>query len=170
MASRESSNGGLNPAAAGVPDLSSHAPDTVYRPVQRQFSNIGGGTKEKARPRSVVTGVRKPDCTAGKAITEPHPPITGDTLGLTKQRVVYGSKLWSAANQKIQNPAMPGLKFDLVKMSGNGAGETTIDLAQLLPAKGTVDSHSELSMAMNTGAQKQTITMKMDLNLRLETK
>src|SRR5207247_5030634 len=45
MASRESSNGGLNPAAAGVPDLSSHAPDTVYRPVQRQFSNIGGGTK-----------------------------------------------------------------------------------------------------------------------------
>ena len=76
----------------------------------------------------------------------------------------------SAANQKIQNPAMPGLKFDLVKMSGNGAGETTIDLAQLLPAKGTVDSHSELSMAMNTGAQKQTITMKMDLNLRLETK
>src|SRR5437762_3117768 len=89
MASRESSNGGLNPAAAGVPDLSSHAPDTVYRPVQRQFSNIGGGTKEKARPRSVVTGVRKPDCTARKiGILEPLKAISQRNVILAGELVI----------------------------------------------------------------------------------
>src|SRR5206468_12492146 len=34
-----------------------------------------------------------------------------------------------AANQKIQNPAMPGLKMDLTKMTGTGTGEVTFDLA-----------------------------------------
>jgi hypothetical protein len=75
-----------------------------------------------------------------------------------------------AANQKIQNPAMPGLKMDLIKMVGNGSGERTFDLAHLLPTAGTGKLHSETSMAMNMGGQKQAMTMKMDMNLRFEAK
>ena len=120
---------------------------------------IGPGAKWEVKRLLKSQGISIDQTTAYQLVS-----IEGERL-TAKSTIIQ-----SAANQKIQNPAMPGLKFDLVKMSGNGAGETTIDLAQLLPAKGTVDSHSELSMAMNTGAQKQTITMKMDLNLRLETK
>lgn len=76
----------------------------------------------------------------------------------------------SASNQKIQNPAMPALMIDVKKMAGTGTGEITLDLAQAMPAHGNTDSHSELSMEMNTSGQKQPMTMKVDLNVRLEAK
>jgi hypothetical protein len=75
-----------------------------------------------------------------------------------------------ATNQKIQNPAMPGLKMDLTKMVGNGTGQRTSDLTHLLPATGTGTVHSETSMSMNMGGQKQAMTMKMDVTLQFEAK
>lgn len=75
-----------------------------------------------------------------------------------------------AANQKVQSPAMPGLKLDLTQMSGQGSGTLTLDLGQVMPRDGKVDFHSDISMAMGTGAQKQTIGTKIDLNLQLEGK
>jgi len=75
-----------------------------------------------------------------------------------------------AANQTIQNPAMGGVKMNLAKMTGNGTGERTSDLANLLPTAGTGKVHSETSMTMNMGGQKQPITMKMDVTLRFEAK
>jgi hypothetical protein len=75
-----------------------------------------------------------------------------------------------ASNQKIQNPAMPGLKVDLIKMAGKGSGDFTVDLAQLLPSKGTADLQSDHTMGMNVGGQKQTMTMKMNQKVRLEAK
>src|ERR1035438_495832 len=69
-----------------------------------------------------------------------------------------------AANQKIQNPAMPGLKLDLIKMVGNGSSQSTCDLSHLLPSAGTGKVHSETSMTMNMGGQKQPMTMKMDID------
>jgi Family of unknown function (DUF6263) len=74
----------------------------------------------------------------------------------------------SASNQKIQSPAMPGMKIDLTKMNGRGTGEMQLDLAQLLPSMATVDSHSDFTMGMDAGGQKQTMNMKLDLNLRFE--
>jgi hypothetical protein len=76
----------------------------------------------------------------------------------------------TAPAQKIQNPAMPGIKIDLLKMTGRGSGESTIDLNQILPVAGTGDFHSEMSMGMNQGGQKQTMDMKVDLNLKIESK
>ena len=90
--------------------------------------------------------------------------IDGDRLS-TKATITQ-----SAANQKIQNPAMPAIKLDLTKMTGTGSGDFTFDLAQPLPSQGRLDMHSELLMGANTGGEKQTMTMKMDLNLRLESK
>jgi hypothetical protein len=75
-----------------------------------------------------------------------------------------------AANQKIQNPAMAGMKVDLTKMTGKGTGERTFDLANLLPTAGTGVVHTEASMAMNMGGQKQAMTMKKDVDVRFETK
>ncbi len=75
-----------------------------------------------------------------------------------------------AANQKMQNPAMPAVKLDLTKMVGNGGGDLTLDLTKLIPTQATLESHSELSMNMNNAGQKQTMNMKLDLNVRIEAK
>ena len=65
---------------------------------------------------------------------------------------------------------MPGLKVDLTKMNGKGTGESTFDLGKLLASAGTSDLHSETEMAMDMGGQKQPISTKLDLNVRLESK
>ena len=76
----------------------------------------------------------------------------------------------SAPNQKIQNPAMQGVKLDLTKMAGTGKGNITFDLGHLMPVASSVDSHTDMSMAMNMGNQKQDMSMKVDLNLKMEAK
>jgi len=76
----------------------------------------------------------------------------------------------SAPPQKIQNPAMPGIKIDLVKMNGTGSGDVAIDLAQITPLSGNVEMHSEMSMGMNQGGQKQTMDMKIDMAMKIESK
>jgi len=75
-----------------------------------------------------------------------------------------------AANQKMQNPAMPAVKLDLTKMVGNATGELTFDLAKIIAPQATLDNHSELLMNMNNAGQKQTMNMKVDLNVRIEAK
>jgi len=76
----------------------------------------------------------------------------------------------SSANQKVESPAMPGTKIDLIKMTGNGTGSTTLDLGKIMPITGTMDEKTESSMVMNIGQQKQPMDMKMSLKLTLEAK
>jgi hypothetical protein len=76
----------------------------------------------------------------------------------------------NAANQKIQNPAMSNLKVDLNKMTGTGTGSSTYDLAHLMPVTGTLAEKAEINMSMNAGQQKQSMEMKMDMNITLESK
>ena len=96
---------------------------------------------------------------------------TYEVVSLEGERLTTKStSTQNAANQKVQNPALPGLKVDLTKMVGNGTGESTFDLAQLMPATGTANIHSETSMSMNIGGQNQAMTMKMDVSLQFEAK
>lgn len=76
----------------------------------------------------------------------------------------------TASNQKIQNPMMPGTQVDLTRMTGTGTGEITFDLAQLLSQASTAEIHSETSMAVNAVGQKQTMAMKMDQSIQIESK
>jgi len=76
----------------------------------------------------------------------------------------------SAANQKIQNPSMPGLQIDLEKMAGDGKGTVTIDLNKVLPVKGTTQIHTEMAMEMDMGGQKNKMAMKMDMTVELGSK
>ncbi len=74
----------------------------------------------------------------------------------------------TASPQKIQNPAMPGLKMDLTSMNGTGTGDLTINLAQLLPVASNSDLQSEYAMSLNAGPQKQKMSMTRKRNLRVE--
>ena len=96
---------------------------------------------------------------------------TYELVSVEGERVtIKSTTVQGAANQKIQSPAMPGLKLDLTKMTGQGTGETTLDLGQLMPSVATVDFHSETSSVTNAGGQKQPMTEKTDLNVRVEAK
>ncbi len=75
-----------------------------------------------------------------------------------------------ASNQKIENPALPGMKIDVSKMTGNGTCEIKTDLTKVLPSEGTMNLRSDMSMAMDMGGQKQAMNMKLDLDMRLATK
>ena len=88
--------------------------------------------------------------------------LEGDRLA------IRSSIAQQAGNQKVENPAMPGLKLDLNKMTGTGKGEITCDLTQLLPPEATLDGHSEMDMTMDAGGQKQPMAMKLDMSLHVE--
>jgi hypothetical protein len=83
---------------------------------------------------------------------------------------VKGTVEQRASNQKIQNPAMPGLTFDLTKMAGKGSGDMVFDLTRFLPGEGTSTFTSETVMGMNAGGQKTTLTTKTTQNVRIEGK
>lgn len=72
-----------------------------------------------------------------------------------------------AANQKIQNPAMPGMKMDLTKMEGTGTGKIVGDLTQILPSEGTMELKTDMAMGMDVGGQQQKMNMNVNINLRL---
>ena len=76
----------------------------------------------------------------------------------------------TASNQKVPNPMMPGSKVDLTKMNGKGTGEVSLGFAQLLPSEASAELHQESSMSMTVGGEKQTMGMKIDLNLHIESK
>jgi hypothetical protein len=76
----------------------------------------------------------------------------------------------TAANQKIQNPMMPGAAMEVQKMNGEGTGNFTVDLGQTLPVEASTDIHSDLSMQVAMGGQKQPMNMTTDVNMHLESK
>ena len=76
----------------------------------------------------------------------------------------------NAAHQIIQNPAMPGLKMDLTKLTGAGAGTATLDLGKLMPVAATLAEKTRIVMSMNVGQQPHTMDMKMNINVAIESK
>ncbi len=97
--------------------------------------------------------------------------ITSELVSVDGDHVTLNNTITqSAANQKIQNPAMPGLKIDLARMTGNATGKSVLDLSRLLPASATLDANTETSMSFNVGQQKQSMDMKMNINVSIESK
>jgi len=76
----------------------------------------------------------------------------------------------TAANQKIESPAMPGMKMDMTKMTGTGKGNAALDLSKLLATEGTMEMHIEMNMALNMGGQKQPMTVKTTQEIQVGSK
>jgi hypothetical protein len=75
-----------------------------------------------------------------------------------------------AANQKVQNPAVPNLKMDLSKLDSKGNGSATLNLGKILPATASMDAHSEMAMSLDMNGKKQSMAMNMDLTVSMESK
>ncbi len=136
--------------------------------MKQSFADLTVPLPEEAVGPGARWEVKMPLKSQGMTIDE---TATYKLVSLEGERVTTRSAVsQTAGNQKIQSPAMPGLKVDLTKMTGNGTADVTSDLGQLLPLTGTADLHTERAMGMNAGGQKQSMTMKMDVNVRLEAK
>jgi hypothetical protein len=96
--------------------------------------------------------------------------VNGDIL------TIKGVVAQQAGKQKISNPTMPQVKMDVSKFSGSGRTSVTLDLAKVFPAQAEIEDHLEIGIGMAApgaaGAQNgpQTMTMKVDLSIKLEGK
>jgi len=132
------------------------------------FSNLGVPLPEEAVGAGAKWESRTLLKSQGLNINQ---TATYELVSIEDERVTTKTSVsQSAANQKIENPSMPGMKMELSKMAANGNGNIILNLNQVLPAEGTVDLKSDLSMTMDMGGTKQPMNMKMDLGVRLQTK
>ena len=120
---------------------------------------VGAGAKWEYRKK-----IKSQDITVEQVTTMELVSVDGDRVELKT------TTTQSAANQKIELPAMPGMKMDLLKLVATGKGKSSLDLGHLLPVSATMDSDSETTMAMNVGQQKQKMNTKMKLTVKLEAK
>jgi len=70
----------------------------------------------------------------------------------------------SAANQKIQNPAMGGAQMNLIKMSVESSGTVDSDLSKLLGSM-SMDMHLDMNSEVTAANRKIPVNMKMDMNI-----
>jgi hypothetical protein len=120
---------------------------------------IGAGAKWEARSKVKSQGVTL-DQTA-----------TYELASLDGERAAIKSSIAQhAANQKVQNPMVPGMQADLTTMDATVKGDMSLLLTQVLPSSGTLSFHSEVNMSMNMGPQTQPIMMKADVAVSLNSK
>ena len=120
---------------------------------------VGVGSKWEVKEKQSTQGM-----SVDQTFTFEITAIEGDILTL---RTTLNQH---AANQKIESPAMPGMKMDLTKLTSEGSGTGKVDLSKAMPIVTEMKMKSETSMSMNLGGQNQPMTMKMDMTMRIESK
>lgn len=151
------SSGDSNPMLAQTLDQMKDSASSAATPLPEEA--VGPGAKWEHRQKMKSQGMIVDQVTTVELVS-----VDGDRVEL-KCTVTQ-----NAANQKIESPAMPGMKMDLIKLVTTGKGKSSVDLGHLLPPSATVDSDTETTMAMNVGQQKQTMNMKMKMSVKFEGK
>ena len=151
------SSGDSNPMLAQTMEQMKDSAGNAATPLPEEA--VGPGAKWEHRQKIKSQGMTVDQVTTVELVS-----VDGDKLEL-KSTVTQ-----NAANQKIENPSMPGMKMDLVKLVTTGKGKSSVDLGHLLPQSRSVDSDTETSMGMNVGQQKQMMNMKMKMSVKFEGK
>ena len=136
--------------------------------LQETWSNIAAQLPEEAVGVGAKWEVRQPLKSQGMTVNQ---TATYELLSLDGDRLSTAITMTqSASNQKIQNPAMPQMQLDVTKLTGSGRGNMTLDLGQVMPLTATLQAQTEMSLSIDMGGQKQRMTMKSGMNLRMESK
>jgi hypothetical protein len=120
---------------------------------------VGAGAKWEYHTRAKSEGINM-----DQTVTMELVSVDGDTINL---RTTIAQ---NAANQKIESPAMPGLKVDLTKLTGTGSGTTSLDLNHLMPQTASLDETTETAMSVNIAGKKQDMDMTMRIKIDIQTK
>jgi hypothetical protein len=149
--------GGANPLLGQTVDQLKEILSSMQTPLPEEA--VGPGAKWEVKS-PVKTGGVSADQTA-----------TIELVSLEDERFTIKSSIAArAAGQNIQNPAMQGMKINLTKFVGTSTGTATHDLGQLMPQEGASDAHTEVSATMDMGGQKQPMTTKTDVKVKLQAK
>lgn len=76
----------------------------------------------------------------------------------------------SAANQKMQNPALGSAQMNVIEMTNSATGTVAADLSKLIPLQASMDVHSDLNSEISVGTKKQPFAMKTAMNMTMEAK
>lgn len=76
----------------------------------------------------------------------------------------------SAANQKMQNPAMGAAQMNVIQLTSTSSGNVTSDLSKLMPLQATIDSHMEMNSEITAGGKTQPMDMKMGINISIQSR
>lgn len=120
---------------------------------------VGAGAKWEVKRK-----VKSQGANAERTTTYELTALDGD---LATVKVVQVQR---AGKQKIPNPMMPQMKADLVKMANKSTATISVDLTKLFPLQLSSDEHTDTTMSMDAGGQKQTMIMNNDTELRMESK
>jgi hypothetical protein len=136
--------------------------------MQDALANFATPFPEEAIGIGARWEVRQPIQSQGmninQAVTYELASLEGDLVSLECAIVQQ------AANQRFENPSLPGMQVDLTKMTGQGTGELTLDLTKIGPLLAIIHSDSEMAMSINLGSQKQPLAVKTKMNLRMQTR
>jgi hypothetical protein len=136
--------------------------------MDQSFANLGAPFPEEPVGPGARWQVQMPVKMQGMTIEQ---TITCQLVSIEDDRVTLKNTVTQkAANQKMQNAAMPGLNFDLAKMTGSGTVQIAFNLAQVFPSELTGDSHADLTLVMDMAGQKQSVTMKTSSSVKLQAK
>lgn len=144
-----------DPSMAQIFDQMKDAFSSTATPLPEEA--VGTGAKWEHKSKLKSQGM-----TIAQTFSTELASVDGDRVTL------HNSIAQSAANQKVSNPAMPGFKVNVAKMSGSGSGDSTRDLTRLLPVSATMSEKMETQMSLDVGQQKQTMEMKMSMNVTFE--
>jgi hypothetical protein len=142
-----------NPVADQLGDIDSL--DTVALPDEP----VGPGARWEVTKRTKQQGINLQQTTTYQLVA-----ADGDHLTIKETCQQH------AASQKFQHPALPGMVLDLTKLAGTGTEDVTLDLGRVLPLEGTGSISLDVTMAMDVGGQKQSMTVKDTVDLQFEGK
>jgi hypothetical protein len=158
-----SKNVDIKVAAGADPQLT-----TMMEQMKQTMAQLSSPLPEQPVGAGAKWEVKMPIKSQGMTMNQ---TVTVELVSLEDDKLtIKNAVTQTAPPQKIQNPAMPGIKLDLLKMTGKGSGEGTSDLSQILPVAANGEFHSEMSMGMDQGGQKQNMDMKVDVSMKIESK
>jgi hypothetical protein len=136
--------------------------------VKQGLSNLSAQLPEEAIGPGAKWEIMKSIRSQGIAMVQ---TATSQLVSVDGEHVIVKSALTQqSAKQKIQDPALGGMSMDLTSLKGSGTSEVSSDLEHLLPPEASSETHTETSMEMSAGSQKQVISTKSDVIMHLNAK
>jgi Family of unknown function (DUF6263) len=84
--------------------------------------------------------------------------------------IIQSTTTENASNQTTQSQAIPGMTIHMTRMAGKATGNTTLDLARLLPEEGSLNMHTEVSMSMASSGQRQSLTTTAHMKMTMQSR
>jgi Family of unknown function (DUF6263) len=134
--------------------------------IKQSMRNVGTPMPEEAVGTGAKWEIKMPVKSQGMSIDQTADyqlaSVQGDRVNTTF------TLTQSAANQKVQNPSMGNVQLNLLQFTGNGTGNVTTDLSKLMALQATMNMQIDMNSEVTMGTKTQPLSMKMGMDMTLE--